>query len=154
MDDKIAYAQRCEKYDRECQVYHKNVEQAREGMTKMTVRSIMMVVDALKQHLLVVPLAYAGSKPDAVMVEFHDTVVAQIAMGAPRGSENVAGLAELELKQQWRVRQIHLHVVHSVLVTNIQVLVRKVALDSLPAPSGYDSRLSCRRMKHKEVCHE
>ena len=113
----------------------------------------MMVVDALK-HLLVVPLADAGSKPDAVMVEFHDTVVAQIAMRAPRGSENVAGLAELELKQQWRVRQIHLHVVHSVLVTNIQVLVRKVALDSLPASSWYDSGLSCRRMKHKEVCHE
>lgn len=75
-------------------------------------------------------------------------------MWAPSRPENVACLAELELKEQGRVRQIHLHVVNSVFVTNIQVLVRKVALDSLPTPSGYDSRLSCRRMKHKEVCHE
>ena len=54
--------------------------------------------------LLVIPLAYASSEPDAMMVELHDTVVADIAVGHSDWSEYIAGLTELKLKQHRRVR--------------------------------------------------
>ena len=54
--------------------------------------------------LLVIPLAYASSEPDAMMVELHDTVVADIAVGRSDWPEYVAGLTELKLKQHRRVR--------------------------------------------------
>ena len=54
--------------------------------------------------LLVVPLAYASSEPDAMMVELHDTVVADIAVGRSDWPEYVAGLTELKLEQHRRVR--------------------------------------------------
>ena len=54
--------------------------------------------------LLVIPLAYASSEPDAMMVKLHDTVVADIAVGRSDWPEYVAGLTELKLEQHLRVR--------------------------------------------------
>ena len=43
-----------------------------------------------------------------MMVELHDTVVADVAMGRSNWPEDVAGLTELKLEYHWRVRQVHL----------------------------------------------
>ncbi len=44
-------------------------------------------------------------------------------MTAPRGSENVACLTELEFEEKRGMCQIDLHIVYTVLVTHIKVLV-------------------------------
>ena len=43
-----------------------------------------------------------------MMVELHDTVVADVAMGRSNWPEDVTGLAELKLEYHWRVDQVHL----------------------------------------------
>ena len=61
-----------------------------------------------QRDLLIIPPADARAKPNAMMVELHDTVVADVAMGCSDWPEDVAGLAELKLENHWRVRQVHL----------------------------------------------
>ena len=85
-------------------------------------------------NLLVVSLANACAKPDAVMVEFHHTVVANIAMGSSQGPENEACLTELKLVKQGRVRQADLHKVDSSCAGDIHVLVGQAWFDLPPAP--------------------
>ena len=63
-----------------------------------------MSVKHINDDLLVVPPADACTKPDAMMVELHDAIVADIAVGRSDWPEYVAGLTELKLKQHWRVR--------------------------------------------------
>ena len=108
-------------------------------------------------NLLVVSLADASSKPDAVMIELHHTVIAQIAMGCPHWPEDIARLTKLKLVQKGRVRLIDVHVMDAggfVPRGDIEVLIGQVALDCTPGASRHDSRLSRRRMNHKEVRQE
>ena len=63
----------------------------------------LFIISKQKLDLLVVPPANACSEPNAMMVELHDTVVADIAVGRSDWPEYVAGLTELKLKQHRRV---------------------------------------------------
>lgn len=105
--------------------------------------------------LLVIATAYAGAKPDAVVIELHHAVVADVAVGAASGSEDVAGLAELELEEQGRMRQVDLHVVDAGFATHRSVLLGHVPFYCVPTPRWHDSWLSTRRVNHEKVrCQE
>ena len=49
-------------------------------------------------NLLVISSADTSSKPNAVMIKLHDTVIADIAMGGASWSENVTRFAKFELE--------------------------------------------------------
>ena len=61
-----------------------------------------------EQDLLIIPLPDTCAKPNAMMVELHDAVVADVAMRCSDRPEDVASLTELKLENNWRVRHVHL----------------------------------------------
>ena len=46
--------------------------------------------------LLVITVTYASAKPNAVMIELQNAVIACMAMRAPWGSEDLAGLTKFK----------------------------------------------------------
>ena len=89
-----------------------------------------------------------------MVVELHDTVVANVAVAAPSGPENVARLAELEFEQERRVSLVHLQVEDARLSTHVCVLLMNLVLGADPGAGGDDSRLTRGSMHHEEVRHQ
>lgn len=87
-----------------------------------------------------------------MVVELHDAVVADVAVGAARRSENVTRLTELEFEHERRVNQVHLHVVYSGFASHIVVLIRHIAFHTTPTARWHDAWLSGRRVEHEKVC--
>ena len=101
--------------------------------------------------LLVVALADAGAEPDAVVVELHDAVVADVAVGGANGAEDVAGLAELEFERYRRVRLVHLHKVHARFSGHDPVLFGHVPFHREPGAGGNNAGFARGRVDHEEV---
>ena len=63
-----------------------------------------------------------------MMVKFHNTVIASVAVGRSRGSEDVAALTELEFEKKRRVYKIDLQVVNPLFTAYFEVLIVQKAL--------------------------
>ena len=105
-----------------------------------------------KKDLLVIAFANTGAQPDAMMVKFHNAVIADVAMGCTRWSKDETGLAKFKLEQERRVRQVYLHVVHARFTANVEVFVWHVTFQTTPASCRHNAWLSTRCMEHKEIC--
>ena len=77
------------------------VEQTKRNERSELVRQINKDVEELREqylYLLIVSLPNACAKPDAVVIELHHTVVADIAVRGTNWPEYVTSLAELKLE--------------------------------------------------------
>lgn len=63
--------------------------------------------------LIVVARAYTGAKPNTVMVEFYNTIVADIAVRTARRSENIASFTKFLLVQIRRTSAQNLRILDS-----------------------------------------
>ena len=86
---------------------------------------------------MVVPLADTSAQPDAVVVELHHTVVADVAVSTPLGSEDHASLAKFQTVEHVCIGihivnslllriDLHVFLVHGFLVVEIELLNKEV----------------------------
>ena len=85
---------------------------------------------------MVIPFAYTGSQPDAMVVVFEHTVIARVAMRSSRRTEDVAGFAVFEFEQ---LIALHVESVIEYFLRFVRVLITAsdFLLAVLPCPRRY-----------------